>query len=106
VSESQAEPSGAEPAQPTAEQVVEELRKVKVGDMLVHTTSMFASLAYGKLAPETRDLGDARLAIDVLRALLPLLPDDQKGGIQQVVANLQLAYADAAAEGPADRPAE
>ena len=105
MSESQAEPPGAEPAQPTPEQVVEELRKVKVGDLLVHTTSMFASLAYGKLAPETRDLDDARLAIEVLRALVPLLPDDQKGGIQQVVANLQLAYADAAAA-PADRPVE
>ena len=92
-------------AEPTAEQVVEELRKVKVGDMLVHTSSMFASLAYGKLAPETRDLDDARLAIEVLRALVPLLPDDQKGGIQQVVANLQLAYADAA-KTPADRPVE
>ena len=83
-------------AEPTADQVVEELRKVKVGDLLVHTSSMFASLAYGKLAPETRDLDDARLAIEVLRALVPLLPDDQRSGIQQVVANLQLAYADAA----------
>ena len=92
-------------AEPTAEQVVEELRKVKVGDMLVHTSSMFASLAYGKLAPETRDLDDARLAIDALRALVPLLPDEQKSGIQQVVANLQLAYADAAG-GAADQPAE
>jgi hypothetical protein len=92
VSESQAEP--------TAEQVVEELRKVKVADMLVHTSSMFASLAYGKLAPDTRDLDDARLAIEVLRALVPLLPEDQRAGIQQVVANLQLAYADAAQPQP------
>ena len=93
-------------AEPTAEQVVEELRKLKVVDMLTHTSSMFASLAYGKLAPETRDLDDARLAIDVLRALILLMPDDQKAGIQQVVANLQLAYADAASEAPADQPAE
>jgi hypothetical protein len=98
VSESQAEP--------TAEQVVEELRKVKVGDMLVHTSSMFASLAYGKLAPETRDLDDARLAIDVLRALVPLLSDDQRAGVQQVVANLQLAYADAAGGEPAEPQAQ
>jgi hypothetical protein len=89
VSESQAEP--------TAEQLVEELRKVKVREMLVHTSSMFASLAYGKLAPETRDLDDARLAIDALRALVPLLPDDDRKDVQQVVTNLQLAYADAAA---------
>ena len=93
-------------AEPTAEQVVEELRKLKVVDMLTHTSSMFASLAYCKLAPETRDLDDARLAIDVLRALILLMPDDQKAGIQQVVANLQLAYADAASEAPADQPAE
>jgi hypothetical protein len=90
VSESQADPT------PTAEQLVDELRKMKVGDMVLHTTSMFASLAYGKLAPETRDLDDARLAIDALRALVPLVPEAQRGDIQQVVTNLQLAYADAA----------
>jgi hypothetical protein len=84
------------PAEPTAEQLVAELQKVKVGDLLVHTSSMLASLAYGKLAPETRDLYDARLAIEALRALQPLLPDADRPGIQQVVANLQLAYASAA----------
>jgi hypothetical protein len=89
VSESQAEPS--------AEQLVAELQKIKVADLLVHTTSMLASLAYGKLAPETRDLADAQLAIESLRALLPLLPDEQRGSLQQAVSNLQLAYADAAA---------
>jgi hypothetical protein len=94
VSESQAEPS---PSEPTAEQLVAELQKVKVADLLVHTTSMLASLAYGKLAPETRDLADAQLAIESLRALLPLLPEGERGSIQQVVSNLQLAYADAAA---------
>ena len=88
--------SPAEPTTPTAEQLVDELRKVKVGDLLLHTSSMLASLAYGKLAPETRDLPDARLAIEALRALLPLVPEADRGSIQQVVANLQLAYADAA----------
>jgi len=89
VSESQAEP--------TAEQLVAELQKIKVADLLVHTTSMLASLAYGKLAPETRDLADAQLAIESLRALVPLLPEEQRASLQQVVSNLQLAYADAAA---------
>ena len=83
-------------ADPTAQQLVDELQKVKVGDLLVHTSSMLASLAYGKLAPETRDLADAQLAIDTLRALLPLLPEAERGSIQQVLSNLQLAYADAA----------
>jgi hypothetical protein len=57
---------------------------------------MFASLAYGKLAPDLRDLDEARLAIDALRALLPLIPEDSRRDIQEVVTNLQLAYADAA----------
>jgi len=83
-------------SEPTAEQLLEELRKVKVGDMLVHTASMLASLAYGKLAPETRDLAEAQLAIEALRVLLPLIPEGERGSIQQVVADLQLAYADAA----------
>ena len=84
------------PAEPTAEQLVEELRKVKVADVLAHTCTMLASIGYGKLAPETRDLDDARLAIDALRALLPLLPEDGREPIQQVVSNLQLTYAEAA----------
>ncbi len=88
--------SESSPEPPTAEQLVDELRKVKVGDLLLHTSSMLASLAYGKLAPETRDLPDARLAIEALRALVPLVPEADRGSIQQVVSNLQLAYADAA----------
>ena len=83
------------PAEPTAEQVVEELRKLKVVDMLLSSASMFASLAYGKLAPDVRDLEEARLAIDALRAILPLIPEDQRRDIQEVVTNLQLSYADA-----------
>jgi hypothetical protein len=88
--------SESSPEPPTAEQLVDELRKVKVGDLLLHTSSMLASLAYGKLAPESRDLPDARLAIEALRALVPLVPEADRGSIQQVVSNLQLAYADAA----------
>ena len=83
-------------AEPTAEQLVEELRKAKVADLLVHTCSLLASLAFGKLAPDLRDLDDARLAIDALKALVPLLPEERRPDFQQVVANLQLAFADAA----------
>ena len=43
-----------------------------------------------------RDLEQARLAIDALKALQPLLPEEAQRDVQQVVANLQLAYADAA----------
>jgi hypothetical protein len=74
-----------------------ELRKAKVSDLLVHTSSMLASLAFGKLAPDVRDLEQARLAIDALTALGPLLDEGPRRDVQRVVANLQLAYAEAAA---------
>ncbi|MDX6473769.1 MAG: hypothetical protein QOK22_2585 [Gaiellaceae bacterium] len=101
MSESPAEPPEAELPEPTAEQLVEELRKAKVSDLLVHTSSMLASLAYGKLAPDVRDLEQARLAIDALKALGPLLDEQLRRDIEQLVANLQLAYASAAADQPA-----
>jgi ABC-type Fe3+ transport system substrate-binding protein len=85
------------PAEVTAEQLVDELRKAKVSDFLVHTSSMLASLAFGKLAADIRDLEQARLAIDALKALGPLLDEGSRRDVQQVVANLQLAYAEAAA---------
>jgi hypothetical protein len=92
VTESEAEPAAA----PSAEQLVDELRKAKVSDLLVHTSSILASLAFGKLAPDVQDLEQARLAIDALAALEPLLEDDQRRDIQQVLTNLRLAYAEAA----------
>jgi hypothetical protein len=91
VSESPAEPT----PEATAAQLMDELRKAKVSDLLVHTSSMLASLAFGKLAPDVRDLEQARLAIDALKALGPLLDEGPRREIQQVVSNLQLAYVDA-----------
>ena len=81
---------------PSAEELVAEFQKAKVGEFLVHTCSLIASLGFGKLAAETRDLEQARLAIDALKALQPLVPQEAGRELQNVVANLQLAFADAA----------
>ena len=83
-------------AEPSDSELVEELRKARVADLLVHTCSLLASLAFGKHAPDLRDLDDARLAIDALKALVPILPEERRPDLQQVLTNLQLAYADAA----------
>jgi hypothetical protein len=102
VSESPAEPTpGQRTREPeSAAQLAEELRKARVPDLLLETSSLLASLAFVKLAPDVRDLEQARLAIDALKALLPLLDETPRREIQQVLSNLQLAYAGAAA-GPA-----
>ena len=91
---------------PSAEELVEEFRKAKVDEFLVHTCSLLASLAYGKL--EAKELDQARLAIDAMRALLPVLagaiPEQAHRDLQQVVANLQLAFASVAAQPKEDAP--
>jgi hypothetical protein len=84
------------------QQVEEELKKLKVSDLLVQLLYTVSSLGYRKLSPEDRDLDQARLAIDSLRALLPVLegsvPEDVIRDFRQVTANLQLAFADATRE--------
>ncbi len=80
-------------------QVEEELKKLKVSDLLVQMLYTVSSLGYRKLSAEDRDLDQARLAIESLRALLPVLEgtvsEDVMRDFRQVTANLQLAYADA-----------
>jgi hypothetical protein len=68
-----------------------------VEQLLLEAASLFASLAYGRLGQEARDLEQARLAIDALKALAGILPEERRRDLTTVVANLQLAYADAAA---------
>ena len=85
----------------TEEDLVDALRQLQVSDLLVQTLSTVSSLAYHRLAEEHRDLEQARLAIDALRALVPVLagsvPAELVRDFEQVTANLQLAYATAVA---------
>jgi hypothetical protein len=92
------EPTEAE----LAAQLEEELRKLKVSDILVQTVFTLSSLGFQKLGQEGRDLEQARLAIEALKALVPVLegvvPAEVIRDFNQMVANLQLAYAKAASE--------
>lgn len=88
---------------PTDEELLDQFRQLRVSDLLAQTATMLVSLAEGKL--QTKELDEARLAIDALRALAPVLaeavPPEFVRDLNQVVANLQLAYAKAVAGGPA-----
>jgi hypothetical protein len=82
--------------------VEEQLRDLKVSDMLLQTLYTISSLGWHKLSSADRDLEQAKLAIDALRALLPVLADSMpaevKRDLEHMVANMQLAYAGAVAE--------
>ena len=79
------------------EELLEALAQLQVSDLLVQTLSTVSSLAYHRLSEEHRDLEQVRLAIEALRALLPVLsgaiPPELQRDFEQVTANLQLAYA-------------
>jgi hypothetical protein len=92
----------------TPEQLIEQFRQMKVSDLLLSTLFTLSQLAYGKLEPSARDLDQARIAIDAMRALMPVvepaLPEEVRRDFGQVIANLQLAYASAASEPATSEP--
>ena len=83
----------------TEQELLEALAQLQVSDLLVQTLSTVSSLAYHRLSEEHRDLDQVRLAIEALRALLPVLsaslPPELVRDFEQVTANLQLGYASA-----------
>jgi hypothetical protein len=82
--------------------VEEQLRDLKVSDVLLQTLYTVSSLGWHKLSSTDRDLEQAKLAIEAIRALLPALadalPDEVKRDLEHMVANMQLAYAGAVSE--------
>jgi hypothetical protein len=71
-----------------------ELAAFDVDQFVISAASTIASLAYAKL--DRRDLRQARKAIDALAALVPLIEGELAGDLGRALANLQLAYAEAA----------
>lgn len=93
------------PEQPSAEELLEAVRQMKVSDLLLSTMATLAQLGFAKLDESTRDLEQVRLAIEGMKAVLGALegavPEEVLRDFNQVVANMQLAYASAAASGDA-----
>jgi hypothetical protein len=90
-----------QPQEPTPEQLIDAVKQMKVSDVLLSTAATLAQLGFAKLDESTRDLEQARLAIEGMKALLDVLegavPAEVLRDFHQVVANLQLAYASATA---------
>ena len=77
----------------------EQMRRITVPDVLLQTVATLVNLAGRKLglAPPGEEAGDkdleqARLAIEAVRALLPLLPAEA-GPVRDALSQLQVAYA-------------
>lgn len=90
----------------------EQMRSIRVEDVLLQTAATLVNLAAHRLGltaepgqdplPD-RDIPQAKLAIDAVRALLPLCPPEQAEPIRQALSQLQMAFAQEA-QGSAPPP--
>jgi hypothetical protein len=101
-------------SEPSEEQIrafEEQLKRLRVEDVLVQTLVTFVNLGARRLGltgePESRDLDQAKLAIEGARALMPLVPGEELGPIRDALSQLQMAFAretQGVPEPPADAP--
>jgi hypothetical protein len=88
---------------PTEEELLAALDRVGVADVIVQALATSASIGFRRVSAEARDLPQARLAIESIRALEPVLresgvEDSLVRDLEQARMNLQLAYAKAVSE--------
>jgi hypothetical protein len=99
----EAEEAQEEAGSPSEDELRAALDRVGVADVLLNALSATASLGFRRVSAEAQDLPQARLAIEALRALVPVLEEAgvEEGfvrDLEQARMNLQLAYAKAVAE--------
>src|SRR3954447_8335722 len=94
------DPGAGQPPEPSEEQIrafEEQLKRIRVEDVLVQTLVTLVNLGARRLGltgePGTRDLEQAQLAIEGARALMPLVPGDELGPIREALSQLQVAFA-------------
>ena len=69
------------------------LRQLKVDDVLLQTVVTLVNLGGRRLTvPEEKDKQQAHKAIEAVRALLPLCPQEEVGPIKEALSQLQMLY--------------
>jgi hypothetical protein len=111
--EQQSQPAPDAPGEPAAEQpsqeelraqLEEQLRKVRVQDILLESVASILNLSARRIAKEDeRDLDQARLGIDAVRAVVDLLEPEPREQVRQALSELQMLYArEAGGGGPGE----
>ncbi len=76
------------------QQLEEQLKQLRVEDVLLQTVVTIVNLTGRKLTVEgEKDLDQAKLGIDAVRALVPLCPEDQVGPVRDALSQLQMLFA-------------
>jgi hypothetical protein len=112
------DPSGPAEGDLSAEQeelqrrLEEQLRKVRVQDLLLESVASILNLAARRIAkPDERDLEQGRVGIEAVRAVLELLEPTAREQVREALSQVQMLYAreargaeGEAAEGAAQPP--
>ena len=108
------DPSQAQPSEEELRaRLEEELRRITVRDVLLQTVVSLVNLGGQRLgvaegAEDMRDLDQVRLAIEGVRALLPLLEEESPEQVQPIrdaLSQLQMVYAREVGAGGGTPPA-
>jgi hypothetical protein len=92
------DPTGQEASEEEVRAAIEEqLRKLRVEDVVLQSVATFMSLAGRRLglapgAEGERDLNQARLAIEGARALAGLIPEPDATPIREALSQIQMAF--------------
>jgi len=102
--EGQPEPQPGGEAQPTEEEmrqrIEEQLRKVRVQDLLLESVVSVLNLATRRIAKEDeQDLEQGRIGIEAVRAVVDLLDPEPAAQIRSALSEVQMLYAKYANEG-------
>src|SRR6478609_9573657 len=89
-------------------QIEEQLSKVRVHDLLLESVVGILNLSARRIAkPDERDLDQARLGIDAVRAVVDMLEPEPAAAVRDALSELQMLYArEAGGAGPEDGPGE
>jgi hypothetical protein len=72
----------------------EELRKVRVQDLLLQSVASLVNLTARRIAKEDeRDLEQAKVGIDAVRAVVDLLDPEPQAQVKNALSELQMLYA-------------
>jgi hypothetical protein len=108
--ERHAQPSeGEEEAQPNQEEmrqrIEEQLRKVRVQDLLLESVVSVLNLAARRIAKEDeRDLEQGRIGIEAVRAVIGLLDPEPAAQVRSALSEVQVLYAKQAGGGAEPAP--
>jgi hypothetical protein len=85
----------------------EQMKQITVTDVLLQTVVTLVNLAGRRLTVEDeKNVDEARLAIEAVRALLPLCPQDQIGPVKDALSQLQMLFARETQQGGEGPPQE